>query len=187
VRRQVAHDEATGDVPPGAIDPPAVVDEVARRALTFPQSKPDRLGYLLWLYALARQELQRRRKALRLQARQIVPLDPVRLLEDEAETSPDTGAAAPESDLASDKDFVRPANTLAPDEAAARKELLEQMQQAARAWPKLERDFFELYFIEGFEPHDIAMILRVSASKAEETLASVQAKLREELLSQSDI
>jgi DNA-directed RNA polymerase specialized sigma24 family protein/ribosome-associated translation inhibitor RaiA len=195
VRRQVWHEETTGGLPRGAIDPPAVVDEVARRALAMPERKPDQPGYLLWFYALARHELQRRRNALRLQARQIVPLDPVRLLAKDAETAAgfdpgqtlEISGQAPEPPELEEKDLVGGASPPAPDEAAARKDLLEQVQKAASRWAKPDRDFFELYFVEGFEPHEIAMILGLAVSRAEETLAAVQAKLREELLNQSDI
>ena len=45
------------------------------------------------------------------------------------------------------------------DQIAVEKELLEPLQTAVQNWPRAERDIFELYFIEGFEPYEIAMNL----------------------------
>jgi hypothetical protein len=42
---------------------------------------------------------------------------------------------------------------------AVEKDLLEPLQTAVQNWPRAERDIFELYFIEGFEPDEIAMNL----------------------------
>jgi hypothetical protein len=45
------------------------------------------------------------------------------------------------------------------DQIAVEKDLLEPLQTAVQNWPRAERDIFELYFIEGFEPDEIAMNL----------------------------
>jgi len=45
------------------------------------------------------------------------------------------------------------------DQIAVEKDLLEPLQNTLRTWPRAERDIFELYFIEGFEPDEIAMNL----------------------------
>ena len=195
VRREIWNDEAGGVLPRGAIDPHAVVDEVARLVLARLQRKPEQLDYLLWLYALARQELQRRRRVLRFEARQIVPLDMMRTLEEDAEAAagydaerdPHINEERPAPSVPAERGLLYDTSAAAPDEAVAQQDLLEQVQKAAAAWPKPERDFFELYFVEGFEPDEIAMILGMTVPKAEETLAAVHDRLREELLSQSDI
>ena len=45
------------------------------------------------------------------------------------------------------------------DQIAVEKDLREPLQTAFQNWPRAERDIFELYFIEGFEPDEIAMNL----------------------------
>jgi hypothetical protein len=46
-----------------------------------------------------------------------------------------------------------------PADQIAEENLLEPLQTAVQNWPRAERDIFELYFIEGFEPDEIAMNL----------------------------
>src|SRR6266581_1460272 len=121
VRRHLWHDAALGRIPRGAIDAPAVVGEVARRALAASENKPAELGFLLWFYVLAQ------------------------------------------------------------------KELLEQSQKIANNWPKPEREAFELYFVEGFEPEEIGMVLGLSTKSANELLTSIRARVRDTLLAQSAV
>jgi hypothetical protein len=49
VSRQISHCEITGKVRRSAVDPRAVVDEVARKVLSGPEKKPRKLSYPLWL------------------------------------------------------------------------------------------------------------------------------------------
>ena len=76
-------------------------------------------------------------------------------------------------------DVKEDSRTEPPDEIAARHELLGQLRQTAKLWPKSEREIFELYFVEGFEPEEISMIIRQPASRAKELIALLQTRLRE--------
>jgi len=55
----------------------------------------------------------------------------------------------------------------------------------ASAWPKPEREVFELYFVEGFEPDEVAMILGQPVSRVRELIESLQKRLRTEALRQA--
>ena len=57
-----------------------------------------------------------------------------------------------------------------PDEIAAEKDLLEHLQTAVQNWPRAERDTFELYFIEGFDPDEIAMVTRQTLKTVQENI-----------------
>ncbi len=149
VRRLLRQHELTGELPPGALDARAVVDETARQALAAPWEKPDDRTYRVWLYELARRELQRRLRAWREDARETAPVEPT------IET--------------------------APDAAAARKDWLEHLQHAAQNWPAEERAVFELYFVEGFEPDEVAMLLKRSRKEVEMLIGAVQTRLRWEM------
>jgi DNA-directed RNA polymerase specialized sigma24 family protein len=72
-----------------------------------------------------------------------------------------------------------------PDEIAAEKDLLEHLQTAVQNWPRAERDTFELYFIEGFDPDEIAMVTRQTLKTVQENISSIQNRLREEVLEQA--
>ena len=144
---------------------------------------------------LARRELARRCKALQEQARETVSLEEPHVLPEDAEVAAGYEPEQPldiieqllEPPVAETKDLVPDPRTAPPDEVVAQKELLEQVQNTANSWPKPEREAFELYFVEGFEPDEIAMVLGLSAKKAEELLAGIRDRVRDTLLAQSAV
>ncbi|MCX8090087.1 MAG: sigma-70 family RNA polymerase sigma factor [Verrucomicrobiae bacterium] len=193
VRRQLWHDVTAGEVPPNAIDPRAVVDEVARRALSESTRKPANVSFVLWFYMLARNELARRRRALRSSTATAVPLDTPRLLpEDEillegydAEQPLDIIERQLEPPVVETRDLLPDQRTTPPDQAVSQQELLAQMRRAASQWPREDREVFELYYVEGFEPDEVAMVLGVSKARAQERIRSVQDRLRQQVLEQA--
>ncbi len=195
VRRHLWHEVTVGKIERGAIDARAVVDEVARQALVAPERKPSKLGYLLWFYVLARQEVTRRGKALQAQARDTVALEEPRVLPEDAEAAAGYEPEQPldiieqtlEPPVVEAKDLIPDGRAAPPDAVIAQKELLEQVQKMASIWPKPEREAFELYFVEGFEPDEIAMMLGLSTKNANELLTSIGARVRDTLLAQSAV
>ena len=193
VRRHLWHEVHLSRMPAGAVDARAVVDEVARLALAAPDKKPAGLGFLLWLYMLARRELAQRCKTVRAQAEQTVPLEEPRVLPEDAEAAAGYEPEQPldilehvlEPPVVEMKDLVPDPRTTPPDQVIARRELLEQVQNTANTWPKSEREAFELYFVEGFEPAKIAMVLGVTVREADGLLASIRDRVRDALLAQS--
>ncbi len=85
------------------------------------------------------------------------------------------------------KDLDADPNAAAPDKVIKRRELLEQVQNTANSWPKPEREVFKLYFVEGFQPAKIAMVLGVSVKEAEVLLAGIRGRVRDALLEQSAV
>jgi ribosomal subunit interface protein len=193
VRRQLWHDTHAGEVPANAIDPRAVVDEVARRALTELKKKPAELNYVLWFYVLARNELARRRKALKSAATQAVPLEAPRVLPEDEALAEGYDAEQPldiierqiEPPVAETRELVPDERTAPPDEIVSRQELLAEMRRAASAWSRPEREAFELYFVEGFEPDEVAMVLGIPKARAEALIRSVQDRLRQQVVEQA--
>jgi len=195
VRRHLWHEVRLKKLPEGSVDARAVVDEVARLALAAPEKKPAGVGFLLWFYMLARRELARRCKAVRTQAQETVPLEEPRVLPEYAETADGYEPERPldiveqvlEPPVVETKDLVPDPRTAPPDEVVARRELLEGVQNTANNWPKPEREAFELYFVEGFEPGEIAMVLGLSVKEAEGLLAGIRGRVRDTLLAQSAV
>jgi ribosomal subunit interface protein len=193
VRRQLWHDITAGEVPRDAIDPRGVVDEVARRALADPQKKPAGMEYLLWFYVLARQELARRRKGLKTAAGTTVPLEVRRFLPEDLAIAEGYDAEQPldiierqiEPPVAENRDLLPDARVETPDEAANRHELLAELRRVVNTWPQPEREVFELYYVEGFEPDEVAMILGAPAKRVREMIATIQQRLRAEALQQA--
>ena len=62
--------------------------------------------------------------------------------------------------------------------------MLEQLQQEMKKWPRPEREVFELYYVEGLEPEEIAMVTGQPLKTVRERLASVQQRVRDRLLEQ---
>ncbi|HEY5914581.1 MAG TPA: sigma-70 family RNA polymerase sigma factor [Verrucomicrobiae bacterium] len=195
VRRHQWHEARLNRVPHSAVDARAVVDEVARQALAAPNRKPAEMGFLIWFYMLARRELARRYKALRMQAQETVPLEETRVLPEDADVAAGYEPEQPldileevlEPPVVETKDLVADPSAAPPDEVIERRELLEQVQNTANSWPKPEREVFELYFVEGFEPVEIAMVLGVSVKEAEGLLAGIRGRVRDALLEQSGV
>ena len=73
-----------------------------------------------------------------------------------------------------------PRSTETPDRIVLRKELLATLQTATLHWPKNEH-----YFIEGFEPDEIAMVQGRPFAQVEKDLREMQAKFRALLTDES--
>lgn len=191
-RRQLWHDITAGEVPRDAIDPRAVVDEAARRALADPRKKPAAMPYLLWFYVLVRQELARRRKALKA-ATATLPVEAPRFLPDDLAVAEGYDAEQPldiierqiEPPVAEAKDLLPDPRSETPDQAAVRHELLAELRRVVSRWPQADRDLFELYYVEGFEPHEVAMILGTPEQRVRERIHAMQDRLRAAALEQA--
>ena len=193
VRRHLWHEVTAGELPARAVDARAVLDEVARRVLAAPEKKPAELGWLLWLYVLARQEIARRRKELKTQAEEMVPLEAPRIVNEDAEAAAGYGPEQPldiietelEPPVTETKELLPDPRTEPPDEIVTRQDLLAQMRKTANAWPKPEREAFELYFVEGLEPEEVAMVIGQPVNQVRELIAQLQRRLRAEVLAQA--
>ncbi len=191
-RRLLRHDASTGEVPRDALDPREVVDEVSRRAIAHGARKPDDLSWQAWFYRLIHDELRRERRALKRQSVEEVSLERVKLprraaAEEEEENGKTVELSnrqvGPPSE--SSGDLMADAGHESPDEAVARKDLLEHLQHLVQGWSRLERDVFEFYYVEGFEPDEIAMIVAQPMEKVQETITGLQQHLRQEIRNQA--
>jgi ribosomal subunit interface protein len=190
VRRYLWHEVNAGELPRGAIDARDIVDEVVRRALAAPEKRPAKLNWLLWLYVLTRQEMLRYLKEWKSQVERTESLEEPRVVSDDLELASGYDAEQPldiiekeiEPPVAESKDQTPDACAKSPAELVARQELLAEMRKAASTWPKAEREAFELHFVEGFELDEIAMLLGQPINRVQELIASLQMRLRTEVL-----
>ncbi|MCS6925833.1 MAG: sigma-70 family RNA polymerase sigma factor [Candidatus Binatia bacterium] len=190
VRRHIRHDEWAGEIPPGAVDPRSVIDEVCLQVLSAPEQKPPAMGWLVWVYHLVHEELRRRRNRVRQQTTEEVSL------EARPSSSRET-APVQESDFTQPLTFAQtvleppgeeteaPSLEVAsasPEEVVAAKEIVESLQEAIQTWSRPEREVFELYFVEGFEPDEIALITGRPLQKVRLLITALQHRLRQELM-----
>ena len=176
----------TGDIPAQALDARDIVDEVARQAEAKASRKPKKMSWRVWLFHLLHEELRRQRERLKQEQAEAIPTEKQTIV---PELQPK--ALQPmeqmvekvlEPQVLRTEDVVPNAEAVPPDRILEDKELLEQLQGAVQNWPRPERETFELYFVQGFEPDEIARITGQPLKQVKETLASVQRRLREELL-----
>ncbi len=192
-RRHLRHDELAGDIPRGLLDARDIVDEVARQAAAENGQKRGKMNPLVWLYRLIHNELRRQRRTLKQKSVEQVPLHESRELADDAEAAAGYDAEHPldiiygelEPPVVEAKDLIADPNTATPEQVVETKDLLEHLQGIVRKWARPERDVFELYFVEGFEPEEIAMIAGLTVQQVQENITSTQRRLREEMLRQA--
>jgi RNA polymerase sigma factor (sigma-70 family) len=186
----IRHDELAGDIPKGALDARDIVDEVARQAEAKAGAKPRQMKWLVWIYHLMHQELSRQRRALKQKMIEEVSLEERKKLPEDSEKAAGYDAEKPldiieeelEPSVVQRRDLVPDTRIEPPDEILARKDALEQLQRDMRNWPRPEREVYELYFVEGLEPEEIAMVTRQPLKKVQENIAFIQQRLREEML-----
>lgn len=171
MRRHILQDELAGDLPKDTINARDVLNEVARRDEAKADKGPKRGSWLTWFYRLIHQELKRQHQLLKQKKRKQVG---------KAKTSREdtkvTARQAPADNMIRDRDEVPP------DKIAPRKDVVAQLEQDLRNWPRPEREVFELYYVEGFDPEEIAMVTQRPLKTVRENLESIQRRLRNEVL-----
>lgn len=189
VKRQVEYLEARGEIPIRSIDAEAALDEAIKNVLSNINSKPDEIGYLPWLYQHINDEIQRRTKLIKRQGAKTVPVEELEEVFGEQSTiSPliESMLNEPENEeqVAMSKPSLRSA-ILPPDEELAEKEFIDTLIETSRQWEKIDRDVFELHFIEGFEADDCAMILQLTPEEVKKTIQKVHERIREKIIEEA--
>jgi DNA-directed RNA polymerase specialized sigma24 family protein len=67
-----------------------------------------------------------------------------------------------------------------PEGFVAEKDALSRLEEEMKIWPRIERNIYEFYYLEGMEPEEIAMVIDQPFSR--NGLKSVQARVREAIL-----
>jgi ribosomal subunit interface protein len=185
-RRDIRHDELTGDLPMGAIDPRDIVDEVARQAEKNPERKPANVSWRVWIFHFLHEHLCRWRRLYKHKQAEDIPTE-------KRTTLPELKLKAlqpleqmvekvMEPQIIRIEDVVPDPEAVPPDRFVEEKELLEELQHAIQSWPRAEREVFELYFVQGFESEEIARITGQPPKKVKDIVARVQEHVREQLL-----
>ncbi len=193
VRRRVRRAELAGVVNEGTIDPRGVLDEAARQALTDPEQKPPELSFRLWIYRLIREEMQRRFDSFHEERRNNISLRKQRHLREERERGGDYDPRRPldmadrsiESAVA-ELSEVLPHPEGSPEQALEHRDLLDYLHEVAHQWPLKEQHVFELYFVEGLSPLEIALVEKISEEEVRETVGILQNRLRTLLFEEAE-
>lgn len=70
-------------------------------------------------------------------------------------------------------------NKTSPDAAVAGRDLVELLQREVKNWPPHEQEIFELHYLVGSEPRDIAKIRGLKNEQVATLLAKIQLRLRD--------
>lgn len=160
VNRQVERDERSGRIPSGEIDVENIITGVRRRAMVDYKDKPQDQTYKVWFYLLARDEMTH-------QYRQLRPPQPGPATPRPIERKYNPPAKEPLSRLLPDM----------PPEAQA--ELLNTLHDQLTGWPEEEHCVFDLRFLEGFTPEEIAVIMRTSTDHITDVCRGLESRIRE--------
>lgn len=163
-RRHIRYDEAAGDISPGAINAKEVLNTVRECALAKAGERPRGVNWMVWFYHLIHKELERRRHELGtrqprktdLSSRQLEPNAQSQLPFQQHEQDP----------------F---------EEITSQKDTLELLQQDMPSWPRAEREAFELYYVEGLEAEEIAVVTGYPLKTVQENIESIRERLHARL------
>ena len=174
VRRELYHNVIAGTIPPGVIEPHAMVDEVFVEVTSNLNDKPEDLSVEQWMFQLAGRTLKGRLQELedhRDEAR----------MEDAASTSDQwedeqLNFYQPD-ELLHLEDLVSDQSSANPEEIFEREEVAERLQENVAHLPDSIRESFVLFAMEGFTSDEVAMI---TGKKSDQVLTEVE-KAREYL------
>jgi RNA polymerase sigma factor (sigma-70 family) len=174
VRRELYHNVIVGTMPPGVVEPQAIVDDVFVEVTSNLPDKPEDLSVEQWMFRLAGRILKER----------------MQRLEDHREEASIEETASPEDrwedeqlnfyqpdELLHLEDLVSDRSSANPEEIFEREEVAERLQQNVAHLPDSIRESFVLFAMEGFTSDEVAMI---TGKKSEQVLTEVE-KAREYL------
>jgi len=175
VQRELDYREGQGQVPAGQIAVEDVIGEAIATALGNHGERPERMKLEPWLYRMAREAIEHIASDGGEEYR-IALEQPQRRQNVQASDEPRLQFHQPDESLVVENMIPdRTANN--PEELAARREMLSQVEQALGDAGGPEREAFLLYTVEGFSLEEIADITKRSV---EEVRASIR-KGREHL------
>lgn len=183
VFRQLEYVETHETLPHGTLDTHAIVDEVARRALAGTDVRPAEMTYLVWLYALARDEFDKRCAEVAAHHTREFPLEKINVetWQHKLEQPIDTLQPQLEPDVPASESAASDESALSPDEILEQKELIANLRALAAAWPEVERDVFELHFLEGLAPSQVALIQNLKNDHVDQVVKTVRGRLSDML------
>ncbi len=172
IRRELYHNVLAGIMPPGILEPHALVDDVFLEVTSRAHNRPSDLSVEQWIFQIARQtikerlrELEERRGDARVEEEASTPTN----WEDE-----ELNFYQPDEILHLE-DLLRDGNSANPEEIFEREEVAERLQQSVANLPDSIRESFVLFALEGFTSDEVSMI---TGKKRDQVLTEVE-KARE--------
>ncbi len=168
VRREIYYQVIQGQLPPGMIEPQAIVDDVFLFITSRPEAKPTSLTVEQWMIQTARAILGQRMEEIEDHR------DELHVEESASEKSDwedeDLNFYQPDESL-SMGDLFENDNVSNPEEILEREEAEEELHRSVAALPLNVRESFILFALEGFTSDEVSMM---TGRKAQEILDEVE-------------
>lgn len=167
IRREIYHQVLTGSMPPGILEPHALVDEVYLHVTSNSSKKPPNLSLEQWMIQTARQTVRQRLNDLEATRNYPHFEEPAKApgtWDDE-----ELNFFQPDESLQLE-DLLQDSGSSNPELLLQRQEVAGSLQKAIANLPLNVRESFVLFALEGFTSDEVAMM---SGKRPEDVIAEV--------------
>jgi ribosomal subunit interface protein len=177
VRRELFHRTLSENIPPGLLQPEALVDEIFLLMTSQEGTRPASVPFEKWMYQVAREQIEKRLDELDRDTARFEEAVEDRELhwEDEVLDFYQPDEALRMEDVLTDRASSNPEALMEYEEAE------ERLHKAIARLPRKIRESFVLSVLEGFDPYDVGMITGKDVGKVEKDIEDARKRLREAL------
>ncbi|GAB4238016.1 MAG: hypothetical protein Kow00109_12210 [Acidobacteriota bacterium] len=180
VRREIYHLIIQGEIPPGVIEPQAIVDDVYLYVTAQPDAKPPELTVFAWMIQVSRELLQKRIAELQ-EHRDEPHVEETAGTEAPAGWDDETLAFFQPDEELRVEDLLEDPTSENPEELLEREETFARLQKAVAKLPPDLREAFVLFAFEGFTSDEIAMLTGKLPEEVRSAVEQAREQLRREL------
>lgn len=181
IRREIFHQAVLDGLPPGLIQPQALMDDVFLHVTSQAHLRPENVPVDQWMFQIAREKVRERLESLERAEEEY------HLEERSDEVSPwddeDLNFYQPDEVLRLE-DVLPDAHSSDPEQLMAWEESEEQLLRAIAHLPAVVRESFVLYALDGFSSDEVAMITGKTPQEILADVETARAELRQKLFSQ---
>jgi ribosomal subunit interface protein len=175
VRRELFHKSLAHNVPPGILQPEAVIDEVFLLMSSHEKAKPAEMSFEQWMYQVAREQIDRRLEEIDQESPHIEESTQSKpQWEDEVLNFYQPDESLKLEDVLSDQTGGNPELLMEVEETE------QELHKAIARLPRKIRESFVLCVLEGFDPVEVAMITGKAAEKVQKDVEDARRRLREQ-------
>jgi RNA polymerase sigma factor (sigma-70 family) len=178
IRREVYHQVIAGTMPPGVLEPHALVDDVFLQVRANYLGKPASLSVEQWIFQVVRETLRAQLKEIedhRNDAHVEESVKGLQRWEDEQ-----LNFYQPDESLVVE-DLLQDGKSSNPEEIMEKEEVEDQLHQCIARLPDALRESFVLFALEGFTSDEVAMMTGASPEKIVEDVETARGLLRKEM------
>ena len=178
IRREIYHRAILQGLPPGILQPQALVDDVFVQVNSRQPARPEHLSVEQWMFQVARRILNQRLQEAFESGKDAHIEEPAK--ESAQWDDEPLDFFQPDESLRLE-DLMRDSSAATPEEYLAEEETEERLQNAIADLPDEVREPFILYALEGFNSDEVAMILGKKKEEVLDVVKRARQLLREQI------